>query len=143
MKHQLITLVGKGIRKAATLKGGGSALPGLVIERIDPSFLKKTLTQLPNGVVLVKDGATVGIGQGEVRRSWAVEEAIARAEARIDGAVLASDAFFFEDTVMQLHESGVKAMLSPGGSIKDDEVIELCNQYDMTLIFTGVRHFRH
>lgn len=96
-----------------------------------------------NGVVLVKDGATVGIGQGEVRRSWAVEEAIARAEARIDGAVLASDAFFFEDTVMQLHESGVKAMLSPGGSIKDDEVIELCNQYDMTLIFTGVRHFRH
>lgn len=53
MKHQLITLVGKGIRKAATIKGGGSALPGLVIERIDPSFLKKTLTQLPNGVVLV------------------------------------------------------------------------------------------
>lgn len=96
-----------------------------------------------NGVVIAKDGATVGIGQGEVRRSWAVEEAIARAENRIEDAVLASDAFFFEDTVEQLHEAGIKAVMSPGGSVKDEAVIELCDKYDMTLVFTGVRHFRH
>lgn len=96
-----------------------------------------------NGVVLAKDGGTVGIGQGEVRRSWAVEEALERAEGKLDGAVLASDAFFFEDTVELLNSAGVKAMISPGGSIKDQNVIELCDKYDMTLIFTGFRHFRH
>ncbi|MDO5027943.1 MAG: bifunctional phosphoribosylaminoimidazolecarboxamide formyltransferase/IMP cyclohydrolase [Bacillota bacterium] len=96
-----------------------------------------------NGVVLAKDGATVGIGQGEVRRSWAVEEAIERAGEKIQGTVLGSDAFFFEDTVEALHEAGVKAMISPGGSIKDQAVIDLCDKYDMTLIFTKTRHFRH
>ena len=96
-----------------------------------------------NGVVLAKDKATVGIGQGEVRRSWAVEEAIERAGDKISGAVLASDAFFFEDTVEALHKAGVKAMISPGGSIKDQGVIDLCDKYDMTLIFTKTRHFRH
>lgn len=78
-----------------------------------------------NGVVLAKDGGTVGIGQGEVRRSWAVEEALQRAKGKLDGAVLASDAFFFEDTVELLHSAGVKAMMSPGGSIKDQKVIDL------------------
>lgn len=96
-----------------------------------------------NGVVLAKDNGTVGIGQGEVRRSWAVEEAIERAGDKIKGAVLASDAFFFEDTVEALHAAGVKAMISPGGSIKDQNVIDLCDKYDMTLIFTKTRHFRH
>lgn len=96
-----------------------------------------------NGVVLSQDGGTVGIGQGEVRRSWAVEEAIARAGEKVTGAVLASDAFFFEDTVEALHKAGVKAMISPGGSIKDKDVIDLCDKYNMTLIFTRKRHFRH
>lgn len=96
-----------------------------------------------NGVVLAKDGMTTGIGQGEVRRSWAVEEAIARAGDKIEGSVLASDAFFFEDTVEALHKAGVKAMISPGGSVKDELVIELCDKYDISLVFTGVRHFRH
>lgn len=96
-----------------------------------------------NGVVLAKDGGTVGIGQGEVRRSWAVEEAIDRAEGKLEGAVFASDAFFFEDTVEALNEAGIKVLLSPGGSIKDENVIKLCEEYGMTLLFTGHRHFRH
>lgn len=96
-----------------------------------------------NGVVLVKDRATIGIGQGEVRRSWAVEEAINRAILKEEGVVLASDAFFFEDTVELANKAGIKVLISPGGSVKDEEVIKLCNKYNMTLLFTGIRHFRH
>lgn len=96
-----------------------------------------------NGVVLARDMATVGYGFGEVRRSWAVEKAIERAGSNIEGAVLASDAFFFEDTVELLHENGVKAAISPGGSIHDKAVIELCDKYGIALVFTGIRHFKH
>lgn len=96
-----------------------------------------------NGVVLVKDNATIGYGFGEVRRSWAVEKSIERSGDRIEGCVLASDAFFFEDTVELLHANGVKAAISPGGSIHDKDVIELCDKYDMALVFTNTRHFKH
>lgn len=96
-----------------------------------------------NGVVLVKNKGTIGIGQGEVRRSWAVEGAIERAGENAFDSVLASDAFFFEDTVEALKNAGVAVLISPGGSVKDEEVIKLCEEYGMTLIFTGVRHFRH
>ncbi len=96
-----------------------------------------------NGVVLAKDNGTVGYGFGEVRRSWAVEKAIERAGENIQGSVLASDAFFFEDTVELLHENNVKAAISPGGSIHDKAVIELCDKYDIALVFTSTRHFKH
>lgn len=96
-----------------------------------------------NGVLIAKDGGTIGIGQGEVRRSWAVEEAIARAGDKIAGAVVASDGFFFADTIELLHAAGVVAVVQPGGSIHDAEVIELANKYNMSLILTGIRHFRH
>lgn len=96
-----------------------------------------------NGVVLVKDEATLGYGFGEVRRSWAVEKAIDRAADKAKGSVLASDGFFFEDTIELLHENGIEVAVSPGGSIKDNNVIELANQYNMVLIFTHTRHFKH
>jgi phosphoribosylaminoimidazolecarboxamide formyltransferase/IMP cyclohydrolase len=96
-----------------------------------------------NGVVLVKDESTLGCGFGEVRRSWAVEKAIERGAGKLSGAVLASDAFFFEDTVELLHANGIKAAISPGGSIHDQAVITLCDQYDIALVFTETRHFRH
>ncbi len=96
-----------------------------------------------NGIVLTKNGGTVGIGQGEVRRSWAVEEALERAKGKLEGAVMASDAFFFEDTVELLAEYGVKAAIQPGGSVKDEKVIELANKYDIAIVFTGIRHFKH
>lgn len=99
-----------------------------------------------NGIVLAKDGATVGIGQGEVRRSWAVEKAIDRYHAHFepqDGVVMASDAFFFEDTVELLKENNIKAVIQPGGSIKDEKVIALCDEYGIAMVFTGIRHFRH
>ncbi len=57
--------------------------------------------------------------------------------------MLASDAFFFEDTVELLHANGIKAAISPGGSIHDQAVIDLCDQYGIALVFTETRHFRH
>lgn len=95
-----------------------------------------------NSVVLVKDGATLGIGQGETKRSWAVEQAIDRSGAP-EGAVLASDGFFFVDTMKALKKAGIKAVIQPGGSVKDQEVIDFANKNDMTVVFTGIRHFRH
>lgn len=96
-----------------------------------------------NGIVVVKDGAAVGIGQGEVRRSWAAEEALNRAKGKLENAVVASDAFFFEDTVELLKENGIKAVIQPGGSIRDPKVIELCDKYNIAMVFTRTRHFRH
>lgn len=96
-----------------------------------------------NGIVVVKDGAAVGIGQGEVRRSWAAEEALTRAKGKLENAVVASDAFFFEDTVELLKENGIKAVIQPGGSIRDSKVIELCDKYGIAMVFARTRHFRH
>lgn len=96
-----------------------------------------------NGIVIVKENATIGIGQGQVRRSWAVEEALERAKDKIENSVMASDAFFFEDTVELLKKYGIKAVIQPGGSIKDENVIELCDKYGIAMIITGMRHFRH
>lgn len=96
-----------------------------------------------NGAVLVKDGATLGIGQGQVRRTWAVEDALSHGEGKHSGAVLASDGFFFADTVELLQKHGIRAAIQPGGSVKDPEVIELCDQYGIALVMTHIRHFRH
>lgn len=97
-----------------------------------------------NGVVLAKNKMTVGIGLGEVNRFWAVEEAIERAGDRAPGSVLASDGFFpFKDSVQALALAHVKAIIQPGGSVKDDEVIQEADKYDMAMMFTGIRHFRH
>lgn len=97
-----------------------------------------------NGVVIAKDNATVGIGLGEVNRFWAVEEAIQRAGERIHGSVLASDGFFpFSDSIEALGKAGVIAIIQPGGSIKDKEVIEAANKNNISMILTGIRHFKH
>ncbi|MDO5755387.1 MAG: bifunctional phosphoribosylaminoimidazolecarboxamide formyltransferase/IMP cyclohydrolase [Tissierellia bacterium] len=96
-----------------------------------------------NGVVITKDRKTLGIGQGETKRSWAVEEAIERAGDDIQGGVFASDGFFFRDTMELLYKAGVKMIIQPGGSIKDQEVIDFANEHDMSIVFTSIRHFRH
>lgn len=96
-----------------------------------------------NGVVISKNKQTLAIGQGEVRRHWAVEKAINRAIKPLENSVLASDGFFFADTVEELHKAGIKAVIQPGGSVKDGEVIELANKYGIAVVFTGMRHFKH
>lgn len=97
-----------------------------------------------NGVVIAKDKATIGIGLGEVNRYWAVENAIERAGDKIESSVLASDGFFpFKDSIETLGRAGIKAIIQPGGSIKDEEVIKEANKYKIAMLFTKMRHFRH
>jgi phosphoribosylaminoimidazolecarboxamide formyltransferase/IMP cyclohydrolase len=97
-----------------------------------------------NGIVIAKDKATIGIGLGEVNRFWATENAIERSKDKIKNSVAASDGFFpFSDSVEALAKAGVTAVIQPGGSIKDNEVIEAADKYGIAMIFTGMRHFKH
>jgi phosphoribosylaminoimidazolecarboxamide formyltransferase/IMP cyclohydrolase len=97
-----------------------------------------------NAIVLAKDQMVIGVGAGQMSRVDSVEIAIKKAGDRVRGAVLASDAFFpFDDSIHRAAEAGVAAVIQPGGSRRDDEVIAACNQHRIPMIFTGRRHFRH
>ena len=97
-----------------------------------------------NAIVLAKDLTTVGIGMGQVNRVDSVQLAVQRARLRSQGSVAASDAFFpFKDGVLALIDAGVKAIVHPGGSIRDQEVIEAAESAGVTMYTTGVRHFWH
>jgi len=97
-----------------------------------------------NAIVLAKNGATVGVGMGQVNRVDSAELAVRRAGARAAGSVGASDAFFpFADGVKILINAGVTAIVSPGGSVRDEEVIAAATQAGISLYFTGTRHFSH
>ena len=97
-----------------------------------------------NAIVLVRDGALVGVGAGQMSRVDSVEIAIKKAGDRARGAVLASDAFFpFDDSVYAAAAAGVVAMVQPGGSKRDAEVIAACDRHGIAMLFTGRRHFRH
>jgi phosphoribosylaminoimidazolecarboxamide formyltransferase/IMP cyclohydrolase len=100
-----------------------------------------------NAILLAKDGATLGIGAGQMSRVDSSKIAVRKAgEAglQLDGAVLASDAFFpFRDGVDAAAEAGVKAIVEPGGSVRDEEVIEAANEHGIAMVFTGARLFRH
>ncbi len=97
-----------------------------------------------NAIVLVKNGATVGIGAGQMSRVDAVQIAIKKAGKRVKGAVMASDAFFpFADSVQLAAAAGIKAIVQPGGSMRDAEVIEAANQHKIAMGFTGHRVFKH
>lgn len=107
-----------------------------------------------NAIVYAKDGATVGIGAGQMSRvdsariaSWKAEEAAQTAGLsvpRTRGSVVASDAFFpFADGLMATVQAGAVAVIQPGGSVRDDEVIKAANDAGISMVFTGLRHFRH
>jgi phosphoribosylaminoimidazolecarboxamide formyltransferase/IMP cyclohydrolase len=98
-----------------------------------------------NAILLASDQAAVGVGMGQVNRVDSVRLAVSRAGAdRAKGAVCASDAFFpFADGPELLIEAGVKAIVEPGGSIRDEDVIAACAKAGVTLYFTGTRHFFH
>ncbi|WP_168583346.1 bifunctional phosphoribosylaminoimidazolecarboxamide formyltransferase/IMP cyclohydrolase [Gephyromycinifex aptenodytis] len=98
-----------------------------------------------NAILLARDQASVGVGMGQVNRVDSCKLAVERAgQERARGAVASSDAFFpFSDGPGVLIEAGVRAIVAPGGSIRDEETIELCTQHAVTLYFTGTRHFAH
>lgn len=94
-----------------------------------------------NAIVVVKNQMALGIGTGEVNRIWATQQAIERAGK---GVVLASDAFFpFRDVVDCCAENHIQAIIQPGGSMRDQESIDACDEHGISMIFTGIRHFKH
>ncbi|MEE1313157.1 MAG: bifunctional phosphoribosylaminoimidazolecarboxamide formyltransferase/IMP cyclohydrolase [Lachnospiraceae bacterium] len=102
-----------------------------------------------NGIAVAKNKQSVGIGPGQVNRIWATKQCFEHAEELIgadatQGAVLASDAFFpFDDCVEAAHKAGITAIIQPGGSVRDQDSIDKCNEYGITMVFTGMRHFKH
>jgi len=97
-----------------------------------------------NAILLADDGATVGVGMGQVNRVDSARLAVARAGDRAKGSVAASDAFFpFADGLEVLLEAGVRAVVEPGGSVRDEEVIAAAQQAGVALYFSGTRHFFH
>jgi phosphoribosylaminoimidazolecarboxamide formyltransferase/IMP cyclohydrolase len=97
-----------------------------------------------NAILLAKDQAAVGIGMGQVNRLDSCRLAVARAAERVVGAVAASDAFFpFADGLQVLIDAGVSAVVQPGGSMRDAEVIEAASNAGITMYFTAERHFYH
>lgn len=97
-----------------------------------------------NAIVIGKDNQTIGIGAGQMNRVGAAKIALEQGGEKCMGAVLASDAFFpMDDTVELATKYGIKAIIQPGGSIKDSLSIEACNRHGIAMVFTGVRHFKH
>ena len=94
-----------------------------------------------NAIVTAHNGVAVGIGGGQVNRIWPTEDALKRGKG---ATILASDAFFpFRDVVDEAAKYGIKAIVQPGGSMRDQESIDACNEHGIAMIFTGYRHFKH
>ena len=142
---------------------------GVLVQETDTSVITKkglrTVTKIPpsdseldtmlfgwkvlkhvksNGVLIVKNNVTVGVGAGQVSRVDSVDIAIKKSGGKIDGAILCSDAFFpFRDSIDKIANTGIKAVIQPGGSVRDTEVIDACNEHGIAMVFTGHRCFRH
>ncbi len=114
----------------------------------DLAFANKLVKHLKsNTIVLAKDNQLLGMGCGQTSRVDACRQAIEKAKNfgfSIEGAAMASDAFFpFPDCVEIAHKAGIKSVVQPGGSIKDQLSIDYCNENDLAMVFTGIRHFKH
>ncbi len=100
-----------------------------------------------NAIVLTKDGMMLGSGVGQTSRVDALKQAIAKAESfglSLQGAVMASDAFFpFADCVEIAHKAGITAVIQPGGSVRDEDTVNYCNDNNIAMVVTGIRHFKH
>ena len=142
---------------------------GVIVQETDTSVLSrselKTVTELEpseeeintmlfgwkvlkhiksNGILIVKDNTTVGVGAGQVSRVDSVDIAMKKSGEEIKNSILCSDAFFpFRDSIDKIAGSGIKAVLQPGGSMRDDEVISACNEHGIAMVFTGQRCFKH
>ena len=97
-----------------------------------------------NAIVVTGDRATLGVGAGQMNRVGAAKIALEQAGDRAQGAVLASDGFFpFDDSVRTAAAAGIKAIVQPGGSIRDKDSISAANELGMVMALTGTRHFLH
>jgi phosphoribosylaminoimidazolecarboxamide formyltransferase/IMP cyclohydrolase len=124
-----------------------------VVTKVQPShqnfqdalFTWKVLKHVKsNGILISINNTTVGLGAGQVSRVDAVYMALKKGGNNLRGAVLASDAFFpFRDSIDALKDSGISTVIQPGGSIRDDEVVQACNEVGISMLFTGTRCFKH
>ncbi len=118
-------------------------------EQIDDMLFAWTVCKYvkSNAIVFCKDGMTIGVGAGQMSRVYSTKiAAIKAADEKLDvrGSVMASDAFFpFRDGIDAAAETGIAAIIQPGGSMRDDEVIGAANEHGLAMVFTGMRHFRH
>jgi phosphoribosylaminoimidazolecarboxamide formyltransferase/IMP cyclohydrolase len=97
-----------------------------------------------NAIVYADEGQTVGVGAGQMSRVDSVKIGAMRAQLPVEGSVLASDAFFpFRDGIDEAARYGITAVIQPGGSVRDQEVIDAANEHNLAMVFTGVRHFKH
>lgn len=114
-------------------------------EMVDLLFAWKVVKHAKsNAIVFAKNLCTLGIGTGQVNRLWPTEHCVRVARENAKGAVLASDAFFpFPDAVEIAAKAGVSAIIQPGGSARDQQIIKVADQYNIAMVFTGTRHFKH
>jgi phosphoribosylaminoimidazolecarboxamide formyltransferase/IMP cyclohydrolase len=143
---------------------GGMLVQTADDHKIDPTKLKVVSTRQPtdaelralffawivckhtksNAIVYARDGQTVGVGAGQMSRVDSVKIGAMRAQLPVTGSVLASDAFFpFRDGIDEAARHGITAVIQPGGSVRDEEVIAAANEHGLAMVFTGVRHFKH
>ncbi|OPX26050.1 MAG: bifunctional phosphoribosylaminoimidazolecarboxamide formyltransferase/IMP cyclohydrolase, partial [Candidatus Cloacimonas sp. 4484_140] len=111
-------------------------------------FAWKTVNHLKsNAIAICREDRTIGLGMGQPSRIDSTEIALSKAKKfglSAQDCALGSDAFFpFRDTIDMIAKEGISAVIQPGGSVRDDEVIQACNEHNITMIFTGMRHFRH
>jgi len=143
---------------------GGMLVQTADDHKLDPQQLKIATTRAPseeeipallfawtvckhtksNAIVYARDGQTVGVGAGQMSRVDSVKIGAMRAQLPVAGSVLASDAFFpFRDGIDEAARHGITAVIQPGGSVRDDEVIAAANEHGLAMVFTGIRHFKH
>jgi phosphoribosylaminoimidazolecarboxamide formyltransferase/IMP cyclohydrolase len=97
-----------------------------------------------NAIVFAKEGATLGVGAGQMSRVDSVKVAVMKAQQSLQGSVVASDAFFpFPDGLEEAAKAGATAVIQPGGSVRDADVIAAADRLDLAMVFTGIRHFLH
>ena len=97
-----------------------------------------------NAIIFTTKDRTIGIGAGQMSRLDSVRIAVMKAQFPLTGTVLASDAFFpFRDGLDEAAKAGATAVIQPGGSLKDEEVIKAANEHGIAMVMTGMRHFRH
>ena len=144
--------------------GGGLLIQDKDIVSHDPATLKVVTKKKPktkeiddllfawvvakhlksNAIVYARNGEALGIGAGQMSRVDSARLAVEKARQRLEGCVMASDAFFpFRDSVDTAAKSGISAIIQPGGSIRDQEVIQAADEQGMSMIFTSIRHFKH
>ena len=144
--------------------GGGILVQSADMLTLDPNQLKTVTEKQPeaslmddlkfawvvakhvksNAIVYARNMETVGVGAGQMSRVDSARLAVEKAQKEVRGCVMASDAFFpFRDSIDTAAESGIVAIVQPGGSIRDEEVIQAANEHGITMVFTGIRHFKH